>query len=148
MLSDPLQWRHNEPHHCLLNRLYRRRSKETSKLRVTGPCAGIHWWPVNSPHKGPVTRKIFPFDDGIMSANKCTWYIVHLYVIDILHLTRGGEPASPVAMAEFIISIIDERSTHGVLYSLTRMAGVICKSDSTRCFICEEFKVHLEFWHG
>ena len=26
-------------------------------------------WPVNSPHKGPVTRKIFPFDDVIMSHN-------------------------------------------------------------------------------
>ena len=28
---------------------------------------GIQRWPVNSPHKGPVTRKIFPFDDVIMS---------------------------------------------------------------------------------
>ena len=28
---------------------------------------GIHRWPVNSPHKGPVTRKMFPFDDVIMS---------------------------------------------------------------------------------
>ena len=27
----------------------------------------IHRWPVNSPHKGPVTRKMFPFDDVIMS---------------------------------------------------------------------------------
>ena len=27
---------------------------------------GIHWWPVNSPHKGPVTRKMFPFHDVIM----------------------------------------------------------------------------------
>ena len=27
---------------------------------------GIHRWPVNSPHKGSVTRKIFPFDDFIM----------------------------------------------------------------------------------
>ena len=26
---------------------------------------GIHWWSVNSPHKGPVTRKIFPSDDVI-----------------------------------------------------------------------------------
>ena len=25
----------------------------------------IHRWPVNSPHKGPVTRKMFPFDDVI-----------------------------------------------------------------------------------
>ena len=27
---------------------------------------GIHWWPVNSPHKRPATRKMFPFDDVIM----------------------------------------------------------------------------------
>ena len=27
---------------------------------------GIHRWPVNSPHKGPVTRKIFLFADVIM----------------------------------------------------------------------------------
>ena len=27
---------------------------------------GIHRWPVNSPHKGPVRRKKFPFDDIIM----------------------------------------------------------------------------------
>ena len=29
---------------------------------------GIHRWPANSPHKGPVTRKMFPFGDVIM------WY--------------------------------------------------------------------------
>ena len=28
---------------------------------------GIHRWPVNSLHKGPVTRKMLPFDDVIMS---------------------------------------------------------------------------------
>ena len=28
---------------------------------------GIHRWPVNSPHKWSVTRKMFPFDDVIMS---------------------------------------------------------------------------------
>ena len=27
---------------------------------------GTHRWPVNSPHKGPVTWKMFPFDDVIM----------------------------------------------------------------------------------
>ena len=49
-----LQWRHNgrdgvsnhQPHDCLLNRLFRRRSKKTSKLRVTGFCEG------NSPVAG------------------------------------------------------------------------------------------------
>ena len=28
---------------------------------------GIHRWPVNSPHKGPIKRKMFPFDDVIMT---------------------------------------------------------------------------------
>ena len=30
---------------------------------------GIHRWPVNSTHKGPVTRKMFPFDDVIMDTD-------------------------------------------------------------------------------
>ena len=29
---------------------------------------GIHQWPVNSSHKGPVTWKMFPFDDVIMES--------------------------------------------------------------------------------
>ena len=41
--------------------------RKHKKLRLTGLCAGIHRWPVNSPHKGPVTRKMFPFDDVIMT---------------------------------------------------------------------------------
>ena len=32
---------------------------------------GIDRWPVNSPHKGPVTRKMFPFDDVIMEQCGC-----------------------------------------------------------------------------
>ena len=31
---------------------------------------GIHRWPVNSPHKWPVTRKIFPFDDVIINVER------------------------------------------------------------------------------
>ena len=66
---SPLLWRHNDhdsvsnhqPYGCLLNRLFWRRSKKTSKLRVTGLCVGNSPGPVNSPHKWPVTRKMFPF---------------------------------------------------------------------------------------
>ena len=69
-----LEWRHNgrdsvsnhQPRDCLLNRLSRRTSKKTSKLRVTGLCARNSPGPVNSPHKGPVTRKMFSFDDVTM----------------------------------------------------------------------------------
>ena len=39
---------------------------------------GNHRWPVNYPHKGPVTRKIFPFDDVIMQQQTTTWYNFHL----------------------------------------------------------------------
>ena len=68
-----LQWRHNEhdgvsnhqPHDCLFNRLFRCISKETSRLRVTGLCEENS--PLNSPHKGPVTWKMLPFDDLIMN---------------------------------------------------------------------------------
>ena len=40
--------------------VFRRRSKKESKFRVTGLCEGNHRWPVDYPHKGPVTRKMFP----------------------------------------------------------------------------------------
>ena len=30
----------------------------------------IHRWPMNSPHKGPVTRKMFPFDDAIVLSRR------------------------------------------------------------------------------
>ena len=92
-LNVPLQWRHNghdsvsnhQPHDCLLNRVFRRRSKETSKLRVTGLCAGNSPGPVNSPHKGPVTRKMFPFDDVIMVFKLITQnvYTLHRLLIEI-----------------------------------------------------------------
>ena len=42
---------------------------QTSKLRVTGRCVGNSPGPVNSTHKWPVTRKMFPFDDVIMLWN-------------------------------------------------------------------------------
>ena len=37
---------------------------------------GIHRWPVNSPHKGPVTRKMSPFDDFIM--------FVHIFICPLV----------------------------------------------------------------
>ena len=44
---------------------------------------GIHQWPMNSPHKGPVTRKMFPFDDVIMNTNcdKTTCYIKYIKLV-------------------------------------------------------------------
>ena len=84
-----LQWRHNDydsdsnhqPRGCLLNRLFRRRSKKTSKLCVTGLCLGNSPGPVNSPHKWPVTRKMFPFDDVIM--------VISIFAIDVIYIPHS-----------------------------------------------------------
>ena len=41
--------------------------KENIKAPRYWPLRGIHRWPVNFPHKWSVTRKMFPFDDVIMT---------------------------------------------------------------------------------
>ena len=72
--STTLQWRHNgrdgvsnhQPHDCLLNRLFKRRSKKTSKLRVTGLCAG------NSPVTGE-----FPAQRASNVENVSIWWRHH-----------------------------------------------------------------------
>ena len=70
----PLRWRHNDhagvsnhqPHGCSLNRLFRRKPKKTSKLRVTGLCAG------NSPGTGE-----FPAQMASYAENVSIWWRHH-----------------------------------------------------------------------
>ena len=70
-----LQWRHNglvgvsndQPHHYLLGRLFGRRSKKTSKLRVTGLCA------CNSPVTGE-----FPAQRASNAENVSIWWRHHV----------------------------------------------------------------------
>ena len=69
-----LQWRHNEhdgvsnhqPQDCLVNRLFKRRSKKTPKLRVTGLCTG------NSPVTGE-----FPAQRASNVENVFIWWRDH-----------------------------------------------------------------------
>ena len=62
----------------LLNRLFRRRSKKTSKLRVTGLCVGNSPGPVNSPHKGPVTQKCFHLMTSSCTDMNNSWPAVNI----------------------------------------------------------------------
>ena len=72
----PLQWHHNEddgvsnhqPHDCLFKHLFRQRSKKTSKLRVTGLCAG----------NSPVTSE-FPAQMASNAENVSIWWRHHDY---------------------------------------------------------------------
>ena len=70
-----LQWHHNgwdgvsnhQPHDCLLNHLFRHRSKKTSKLHVIGLCTG------NSPGTGE-----FPAQRSSNSENVSIWWCHHV----------------------------------------------------------------------
>ena len=64
---------------------------------------GIHRWSVNSPHKGPVTRKMFPFNDVIMNASpSLSWDLVSLFN-DVVWSTKTN---SKSLIAKEIRSII------------------------------------------
>ena len=73
---NTLRWRHNgcdsvsnhQPHDCLLNRLFRRGSKKTSKRRDTGLCAG------NSLGTGE-----FPAQMASNAENVSIWWRHHAY---------------------------------------------------------------------
>ena len=74
LVEKTLQWRHighdgasnHQPHACLLNRLFRRRSKKTSNLRVNGLCAG------NSPVTGGIRAQMVS-----NAANASVWWRRH-----------------------------------------------------------------------
>ena len=79
--ANALQWRHNgrcvvpnhQPHDCLLNCLFRIRSKKTSKLRVTDLCA----W--NSPG---VTGE-FPAQKASNGENVSIWWRHHGHMASV-----------------------------------------------------------------
>ena len=91
-LCITLLWRHNERDsvsnhqrlYCLLKRLFRRRSKIISKLRVTGLCA----W--NSPGTGE-----FPAQKASNAENVSIWWLHHEKLYDVVS-EFIWRPASPM----------------------------------------------------
>ena len=73
--THALRWRHDErdgvsnhqPHHCLLNRLFRHRSKKTSKLRITDLCEGNS--PVTGEFPAQMASKAFMYCCGLAPVN-------------------------------------------------------------------------------
>ena len=82
---NSLRWRHNgrdsvskhKLHECLLNRLFRHRTKKTSKLPVTGLCVG------NSPWGGE-----FPAQMASNAKNVSIWWRHHVakFVLSLVFL--------------------------------------------------------------
>ena len=93
-LGLALKWRHNErhgvsnhqPHDCLLNRLFRRRSKKTSKVRVTGHCRG------NSPVTGEC-----PTQRACNAENVSIWWRHHECQVSGVSAPLPPPPPPPCA---------------------------------------------------
>ena len=90
-----LRWRNNgrdsfsnhQPHHYLLNRLFRRWSKKTAKLHVTGLCVG------NSPGTGE-----FLAQSSSNAENVSTWWRHH----ELLYYRNGSRNNNNEAPVEMI----------------------------------------------
>ena len=91
----------HQPRECLLSRLIRRRSKKTSKLRVTGLCAG------NSPETGE-----FPAQRASNAENVSIWWRHHAssghwhgienlgHTCELLSSLRQDSPPAPTQCGE------------------------------------------------
>ena len=85
-----LQWRHtghdgvsnHQPHDCWLDRLFRVDQRKHQSSALLAFVRGIYRWPVKSPHKWPVTRKMLPFDASSWlynsSIRRCSLNYFHL----------------------------------------------------------------------
>ena len=112
-----LQWRHNElagvsnhqPHDCLLNRLSRRRSKKTSKLRVTGLCVG------NSPGIAD-----FPTQRASNAENVSIWWRHPVFYIfncrlDAMADVTEGDNAKAMDVIKRVVNETAEAAIGGLL---------------------------------
>ena len=86
----------HQPHDCLLNRLFRRRSKKTSKLRVTGLCAG------NSPGNGE-----FPAQVASNVENVSIWW--HYHVDNLLGFFRIISSTIGLRLHQWEVNLTNDR---------------------------------------
>ena len=81
VMKNKSQWRHYEGDgvsnhrwlNCLVNRLFRLRSKKTSKLRVTDLCEGNSPVIGEFPTQRASDREMFPCDDDVIMIKKLQW---------------------------------------------------------------------------
>ena len=130
-----LRWRHNDhagvsnhqPHGCLLNRLFRRTSKKTLKLRVTGLCAG------NSPGTGE-----FPAQMASYAENVSIWWRHH-----VLRRRYNLVMCNPLPVTSD--RCICEGTIIYLPFSITHWGLVMRKSTSKLChFLCRQWLVPSE----
>ena len=97
-----LLWRHNgrdgvskhQPHDCLLNQ-----AQINENIKAPRHCF-VHRWPINFPHKWPVARKMFPFDDVIMVTS--AKFLTSLPVTVVCHTIKFTETSIVIRTKVFV----------------------------------------------
>ena len=80
------RWRLKSPASRLLNQPFIQ-AQIRENIKAPRHVRGIHRWPVYSPHKGPVTWKMFPFDDVIMILQICHYrHVIRETTTSLNHL--------------------------------------------------------------
>ena len=95
---------------------------------------GIHQWLVNSPHKWPVARKIFPFDDVIMSSSNHD-DIIKGKIFCITALFTGNSPATDEFPSQCPVTW-----SFAVAFDLRLNKGL---SKQLRCWLLEKPSAHF-----
>ena len=141
-----LQLRHNgrdgvlnhQPRDCLLNRIFRRRSKKTPKLRVTGLCAGNSPVTGEFPAQRAINAEMFPFDDVIMVTQWVDRFCCECDSLRKLHvLNSTGSVMSSTWILDFVwicsivlidfLDIVLLITVRFGLIGIWKLAGIHCK---------------------
>ena len=149
-LRLPLQWRHNkrdgvsnhQPHHCLLNRLFKRRSKKTSKLRVTGPCE----------ENSPVTGE-FPSQRVSNAENVSIWWRHRVNAWKAVTSTASltypvtvwlfGQSCFWWTAARILLRTANCKSTRAKVFTINNSRGIHKKEEFTKK--CQNVFIYFVF---
>ena len=118
---------------------------------------GIHRWPVNSPHKWPVARKMFPYDDVIMSIHQplslwptfavcCSQEVIKVFQCSVLwvHLLVVSDLITEVLLPRLtLIERTDHQPADVRVVQVIQLRLQTCMTMEPRCHNMKRFS---DFW--
>ena len=139
MLRLPLQWRHNWAPTNAYSTVYsgadqRKHQSSASQAFVQG----IHRSPVNSPHKGLVTRKMFPFDDVIMTKLVAALSSCKVCALMNCLVMWCNNPLHIIFCQEFVLYSVN---------FLCNIRGCICSNDSFKLMCTKGYVCNSSYFH-
>ena len=141
MTSLWTRWRLKSPASRLFTQPFIRDQSKHESSASLAFVWGIHQWPVNSPHKWPETRKMFPFDDVIMGKRSLTWFLseflllmmnsIHFYIRQLSKWsTRSREISrhlegctSRIWIRAVLWILYPPRQCYGILWIIRKQFG-------------------------